>query len=400
MYDKTLSYAKRAGKWRAGRTLADLELDLIKQKWLTDNASNVLDAVVDAIVTIDASGTIQSVNEATLESFGYEESELIGQPVNILMPEPYQGEHQTYVERYIESHEARIIGIGRELSAVKKNGEEFPIYLAVSEIKSDDGLYFVGIIRDLSLQKAAEVALLEQKERVAQVGRLSTMGEMTASIAHEINQPLTAISMYAQAVIRLMAKSEVDSTKVLDALQKLNEQSLRAGAVIERIQRFVSHADGDKDFVDLNALIGEIKQLAAGDARLHGVELRLNLDRSLPRVFCDPIQIQQVVLNLVRNAIDAMFEINCEHGRIVTINSGRSNNSVYLEVVDCGSGVSDDVAKTLFTPFNSTKRTGMGMGLSICRNIIEEHGGSMAFHNNEGHGATFVMTLPVEATDE
>lgn len=372
----------------------EIQLDLKQQQWLAQNADVVLDAVVDAIVTIDDRGTIRSINKATLKTFGYLEEELVGEPVIKLMPQPYKAEHQGYVDQYQASRVPKIIGIGRELSAVKKDGTVFPIYLAVSEIHSAEGVYFVGIIRDLSEQKAAEDALLEQREQAAQAGRVSTMGEMTASIAHEINQPLTAISMYAQAVLRLMNKPNVDHAKVLEALEKLNDQSIRAGAVIERIQRFMSHADGEKEFVDLNELVGDITHLAAGDARLHGIDLVLDLDQSIKNVFCDPIQIQQVVLNLVRNAIDAMYEIGCKNGRVVKLTTQNVSNDVALEVVDCGSGIKDEVAKTLFTPFNSTKRNGMGMGLAICKNIVDEHGGTLQFENNDAHGATFKLSLP------
>ncbi|NKC00055.1 MAG: PAS domain S-box protein [Pseudomonadales bacterium] len=398
--NETLSYARRSGQWQVNESFSDFTMDLERQKWLAENADAVLDAVVDAIITIDTQGSIQSVNSATLQIFGYTESELIGAPLICLMPEPHHSGHQRYIDDFIRTHNPKIIGVGRELLAVKKSGQTFPIYLAVSEIRSDEGLFFVGIIRDLSAEKAAADALLEQKEKVAQVGRLTTMGEMTASIAHEINQPLTAISMYAQAVIRLMGRDDVDADKILDALGKLNEQSLRAGAVIERIQRFVQHADGDREFVDINGLLSEIKSLAAGDARLHGIELELNLDRSLPNIFCDPIQVQQVTLNLVRNAIDAMFEIECAHGCSVRVISEAQDGAASISVQDCGPGVKDEVANELFTPFHSTKRNGMGMGLSICRSIVEDHGGVLRFENNRNFGATFSFTLPAGETPD
>ena len=375
-------------------------MELKEQKWLAENAHVVLDAVVDAIVTIDDRGTIQSVNRATIQIFGYMEAELIGEPVTKLMPQPYKAQHQTYVENYLGSQQPQIIGIGRELTAVKKDGVVFPIYLAVSEIKSDEGMYFVGIIRDLSEQKAAEDALLEQREQATQAGRLATMGEMTASIAHEINQPLTAISMYAQALLRLMAKPEVDNEKVREALEKLNNQSIRAGDVIERIQRFVTQVDGERDFIELNKLVRDIRQLADGDARLHGIDISLQLDAHLSEVFCDSVQIQQVVLNLGRNAVDAMYEIDCEHGRVVTITTQRVGEWAVLEVGDCGPGISDRIAETLFTPFNSTKRNGMGMGLAICKNIVDEHRGELTFRNEDPFGATFIMRLPLENNDE
>ena len=372
----------------------EFALDLAGQEWLQRHADSVLDAVVDAIITIDRHGLILSHNQATERLFGYAPGELTGQPVTCLMPEPHRSRHQDYVRNYLETGNARIIGIGRELDALRKDGTTFPIYLAVNAIETDGEIYFVGIIRDLTEQVAAQRALMEQKDRAAHVGRLSTMGEMTASIAHEINQPLTAIAMYAQACVRLLKKESVDQLKVLDAIQKLNEQSLRAGAVIERIQRFVQNAGSNRAFVDLNTLLLDINHLAAGDARLHGVMLQFDLEASLPEVFADGVQIQQVALNLVRNAIDAMFEIECRHGDQLLVRSYVRGDNVIVEVVDTGTGVARDQADKLFTAFHSTKKEGMGMGLAICRSIIEDHDGELGFRNNEGPGATFYFSLP------
>ncbi len=372
------------------------------QRWLVDNAIEVLDSVVDAIITIDAGGIMQSVNRATETLFGYAASELLGRSVDMLMPEPHHSRHQRYVDNFLETGEARIIGIGRELSALKKDGTLFPIYLAVSEIKTERGSYFAGIIRDLSETKANQEALLEQRERLARVGRLSTMGEMTASIAHEINQPLTAIAAYAQACQKLLQKEDCDLERVRDGLRKLNDQSLRAGAVIERIQRFVRHEGSQKELVDLNELMRDLVHLAAPDARLHSVELTFDLQEDLPVVYCDPVQIQQVALNLIRNAIDAMQEIDCAHGTevVVRTRAEQATARVRVSVIDSGSGVDEANKPMIFSPFHTTKKEGMGMGLSICRSIMREHGGDLNFENNEDYGCTFFFVLPVGDENE
>jgi two-component system sensor kinase FixL len=370
-------------------------VDLLDQQWLRDNAASVLDAVVDSIVAIDVAGTIQSFNLATQSLFGYQSQELLGQPVSILMPEPFKSEHDVFVRRFIESNEAKIIGIGRELSAVRKDGSEFPIYLAINEINAPNGRYFVGIIRDLTEQKAAHDALLEQKDRSAQVGRLITMGEMTASIAHEVNQPLTAIAMYAQACIRLLDKGDPDIAKIGGILEKLTDQSLRAGEVIERIQRFVQNKGSQRETVDINTLLRDITRLAAGDALLHGIELEFELDPGCPQAACDSVQIQQVVLNLVRNAIDAMFAVGCKYGNRIRVVSLQEDESVIVKIEDSGPGIASEQAPLLFKPFQSTKRDGMGMGLAICKTIIEDHDGSLGFENRpEGRGACFYFQLP------
>jgi two-component system sensor kinase FixL len=361
---------------------------------INNNALAILDAAVDAILTMDSGGNIGWVNEATLGMFGYDENELIGAPMTVLMSSPHRERHQQYVDNYVKTGKAQIIGIGRELVARHKDGHEFPIYLGISEVALDEGTAFTGIIRDLTDQKAAQQSVIEQQQRLAHVGRLSTMGEMTASIAHEINQPLTAISMYAQSCIRMLDSENYDKDKLKDALVKLNRQSLRAGEVIERIQRFVRNEGGQREFVDINILIRELQHLVVNDAKLHDIELQLNLDPTIEVIFCDPVQIQQVAINLVRNAIDAMAEIGCRWGRTIEVCTRQTDSQIEVAVIDTGPGVAPEVESKVFTAFETTKATGMGMGLSICRTIIDSHDGVLNFRNNDGHGATFYFRLP------
>jgi two-component system sensor kinase FixL len=367
----------------------------------------ILDTAVDAIITIDQDGVIEGFNQSASHMFEYPAEQVIGQNIRMLMPEPHRSAHDGYMQRYLNTGEARIIDIGRELTALDAGGREFPIYLAVSEIQVAGRRRFTGIVRDLTEQQASREALAEQREKLAHVGRLSTMGEMTASIAHEINQPLTAISMYAQAGLKLLERGG-DDDKLKDAIEKLNVQALRAGAVIERIQRFAKSQEGVREIIDPNALVLDLLKLAESDARLHAMELVLDLAEGLPQLYVDPIQIQQVALNLIRNAIDAMNEIACRNGREIVITSRLLNNASGTEVVeiavaDLGPGVAEDQLDLLFTPFHTTKREGMGMGLSICRSIISEHGGELSYLNNtargQGPGATFYFQLPVTADD-
>lgn len=355
----------------------------------------ILDTAVDAIISIDEAGTIETFNRAAAELFGYATEDVIGTPIDRLMPEPHRSRHDQYMRRYMETGEKRIIGIGRELEALHASGRRIPIYLAVSEIMLEGQRRFTGIIRDLSEQYAARETLAEQREKLAHVGRLSTMGEMTASIAHEINQPLTAISMYAQSLLKLVRRGELDPDRLTDALEKLNTQSLRAGAIIERIQRFARAQESQREPADLNALLKDLVKLAEGDARIHDVVITFDLADNLPLVQCDPIQIQQVALNLIRNAIDAMKDVSRGDGKGLAITSRAvEGHHVEVAVADQGTGVAEDQVKLLFKPFHTTKKDGMGMGLSICRTIIVEHGGELGFRNNPGGGATFYFTLP------
>ncbi|MFK7912451.1 MAG: nitrogen regulation protein NR(II) [Pseudomonadales bacterium] len=370
------------------------------QDWLKENALELLDAAVDAIITINTHGIIESVNSATLTMFGYERTELLGQPLGCLIPEPHRALHQQYIERYLQTGEARIIGIGRELLAQRGDGSVFPMSLAINDIVRGSEHHFAGIIRDLTEQKAALRTVSEQRDRLAQVGRLNTMGEMTASIAHEINQPLTAISMYAQASLRLLEQQDPDIDKMRAALEKLNTQALRAGAVIERIQRFVSNEEGQREPVDLASLVSELEMLIAADARLHSISLKFAFADNLPQVQCDPIQIQQVAMNLIRNSIDAIEGCNAQHGNDIIISIQHSEPHILLQVSDCGGGIPAAQQDKIFTAFHSTKSTGMGMGLSICRSIVEAHGGKLTFSNNDRNGCTFEMRLPLEDANE
>ncbi|MEM6710285.1 MAG: PAS domain S-box protein [Pseudomonadota bacterium] len=370
--------------------------------WSANNALSILDAAVDPIITIDSSGHIQSVNRATEDVFGYPPDELLGQPLAMLMPEPHRSHHQGYIEHYLATNQAKIIGIGRELPALRKDGRVFPMSLAISEVRDSSGRYFAGVVRDLSDQKAAEASVVEQRERLARVSRLSTMGEMTASIAHEINQPLTAIAMYAQACTRMLQQASPDRDKLISALDKLNKQTLRAGAVIERIQQFVRNESSEKSIVDINDMVRGLEHLAAGDARLNGITLDFELSPELPLVFCDPVQIQQVTLNLLRNAIDAMVEVDCRYGHVVALRTAlRNGTTVEVSVTDSGVGIPTDEPPNLFQAFHTTKSDGMGMGLSICRSIMESHGGTLDFERNPDHGCRFFFQLPVgDRTDD
>lgn len=371
------------------------------KEWSQKNALAVLDGVADAIVTISSNGLIQYVNAATSVLFGYTAPELLGAPVKLLMPESHATTHDLSVQQYLKTGEARIIGEPRELIAQRKDGAEFPVQLTVTELKTGEGVYFAGVIRDLTAQKALQVSMHAQREQLARVGRLSTMGEMAASIAHEMNQPLTAIAMYAQTCQRLLAQSEIDIDKLTGALNRLADQALRAGAVNERVQQFVRHDDRPLELNSINKLLGDIEPLASGDARLHGVKLGFKYSQALPDVRCSGLQIQQVALNLIRNALDAMTEAGCKSGQTVEVLTDQHNGMIRVSVVDSGPGISDTVEKELFSPFHTTKKQGMGLGLSTCRTLISDHGGRLDFFNNEpAPGATFFFDLPIGEDDE
>ncbi|MGH8502730.1 MAG: two-component system sensor histidine kinase NtrB [Gammaproteobacteria bacterium] len=371
-----------------------------KSPWGAAQFQALMDAAVDGIVLIDASGLIEAFNHAAEKLFGYSASEVIGRNVSVLMPEPYRSEHDGYLQRYLATGERHIIGIGREAAAQRKDGTIFPIELSVGEAKSDDASRFVGLIRDITERKRAAERLLEEEQRLAQVGRLGVLGEMAAGIAHEINQPLTAIATYAQAGRRLLSNAACDKNDLIEALDEIDRQALRAGEVIRRLRALIKTGEGDRKTLALGDVLSEALQLSQLDARAHDARIELQVDSGLPEVAVDVIQIQQVLLNLVRNALEAMTHTPVS-SRVVTIRAAAvSGDEIRVDVSDCGEGLSQEVKERLFTPFFTTKPQGMGIGLSLCRSIVTAHAGEMRCEPNPAGGATFGFTLPAASGDQ
>ena len=355
----------------------------------------LLDAAVDAIIVIDHRGRIETFNSAAEVIFGFDAQEVLGKNVSLLMPEPYKGEHDGYIRNYLDTGDAKIIGIGREAQARRKGGPVFPIDLSVGEIPTDGQPKFVGIVRDATKRKRAEEEIHQTRERLAQFGRLSTLGEMAASLAHELNQPLTAIATYTQACQRLIESGQSDDDEILTALKKCNAQAQRAGEVIRRLRQFVKKKELGRREVSFDEIFRDLTVLAEVDARDNGVSLTIDVAKGLPRVLVDAVQIQQVILNLIRNGIDAMMNVNhYDDGISVTVDKS-PNDQVRIMVTDHGTGITEEDEKKIFQPFFTTKTSGMGLGLAISRSIIESHGGVLSFTKNPSGGTTFHFTLPV-----
>lgn len=360
----------------------------------------LLNAAVDAMIIIDHTGTIELFNAAAQRMFGYSVQEVIGKNIKMLMPEPYRKEHDQYLDNYMKTNKARIIGIGREVKACNKDGEIFPIELSVGEVKESSHKQFVGIIRDISEQVQARSDAIVNRERLAHVTRLSTMGEMAAGIAHEINQPLSAVSSYAQACKNLLQRENSlanasQKQKLTDTLEKISNQALRAGEVIRRLREFVKKRNTEREYINFNDLIQDTIDLAKVDTRLldHGITLTLCGD-PIPCLLIDQVQIQQVLFNLIRNAIDAMEDQPSAPVMIQT----KWINEQYLEVSICdtGYGITEENRARLFHPFFTTKTSGMGMGLPICQSIIQSHGGELKHSPSNPQGSVFSFTLPAK----
>ncbi len=359
----------------------------------------LLDAAVDAVVVIDAMGRIETFNPAAEELFGFTEQEIIGRNVSTLMPEPDRSSHEEYLRRYLATGEARIIGIGREVQAQRRDGSVFPAALSVGQVRSPGPPRFVGFIHDLSARVAAEREVIQARERLTHVARLSTMGEMAAGLAHEINQPLAAITTYAQACRYLIEQgSAVDGAEIRDALVQISAQALRAGEVIRRLRTFVSNREVRCEQVDCNRLLEDLDALARPDSRANDVRLMFEIEGQLPPLMADAVQLQQVLINLIRNAIDAMSQDGSAR-REIKVSVKRTPEGVEFSVRDHGPGVEPGAIASLFNPFFTTKAHGTGLGLAISRTIVVAHGGKLAYRPAADGGACFHFTLPVASGD-
>ena len=259
---------------------------------------------------------------------------------------------------------------------------------------------YVGLVRDLSDQRQSEELELRRREEMVNVSRLSTMGEMAAAMAHELNQPLTAIANYAAASMRLLDKSTDNIGDVKGALQEIYDQAHRAGEVIRRTRNFTKSTDSIRGEISLIDVVKPIRSLAELDAKANNMRLRWEIPEDLPAIDVDPIQIQQVILNLIRNAVDAMQDTGPEHRSIIVKAKLTAPYEMRLEVHDQGHGVKDGQASEIFNAFFTTKTMGMGMGLAICRTIVRNHGGELGYRNNDQRlgdsGSTFFFTIPTK----
>jgi len=357
----------------------------------------IIESVPDAIVVIDERGRIDSFSSFAEKLFGWASHEVAGKNVSILMPEPYRSRHDGYLERYLTTGQRRIIGIGRIVVGLRRDGSTFPMELAVAEMQLGDGRYFTGFVQDLSERQRVEKRAQDLQAELLHVSRLSAMGQMAAAIAHELNQPLTAVTNFAAAAERLLANTPGVPPKASEFIAKAGAQAERAGQIIRRLRSFVERGEIQIRPEALAAVLEEGVALALIGSKDAGVRIDLDFAADLPEVEMDRVQIQQVVINLVRNAIEAM-----QGGarRELTIAAARAEDGkVAVTVVDTGPGLAPEVADQLFQPFVTTKSQGMGVGLSISRTIVEAHGGSMSAAANPAGGTIFRFTLRISGPE-
>jgi two-component system sensor kinase FixL len=353
---------------------------------------SILDATPDAAVVVDEKGIVRSFSASAERLFGHAPSSVIGHNVSMLMPSPYREEHDRYMQRYMATGEKRIIGTDRVVTGLRKDGSTFPMKLAVGEMQSGKHKFFTGFVRDLTERQETELQLQELQTELARLSRLTAMGEMASTLAHEINQPLSAISNYLQGCGRLLEPIDhPNMQKIQNALDETTKQVLRAGHIIHQLREFVAHGETDKSPENISKLVEEAAALALVGAKDEGVKTHFRFASHTDRVQVEKVQIQQVLHNLIRNAIEAMD--GCDRKELLVTTSAPHDGKVTVSVADSGAGLSGEIAGRLFQPFVTTKPAGMGVGLSISKRIIEAHGGQIWAEPNPDRGTIFRFTL-------
>lgn len=357
----------------------------------------LISTMIDGIMVINESAQVQVYNPACERLFGYRPDEVLGHNVDMLMPEPYHSEHDAYLERYRKTDVPHIIGIGREVLGRRKDGSTFPMYLSVGQGEVLGQRIFVGVVSDISERHARDKRIQDLQSELLHVTRMTAMGEVTSALAHEINQPLTALLNYTSAARHMAASFGEPGVKLLDVLNRAIEQTERAGLIIRRLRNFIEKREPPRASENINQVVEDAISLGFSGFRDTGIKWHLKLQPDIPPVLIDKVQIQQIFVNLIRNATEAMSGLS---KRQLTIATTLDEDGVEISVSDTGTGLPEDVVSRLFHPFVTTKDRGMGMGLSICHTIAEAHGGRLWLASNGTTGATFTLRLPVGGASE
>ncbi len=381
----------------AEEALRGSEDSLLRQ---TAHLESILATVPDAMVVSDEKGIIRSFSATAVKMFGYQPEEIIGTSVKYLMPLPYRDNHDGILHRSWQTDQRRITESGRVAVAQRKDGSTFPMEVHLGEMESGGQHFFTAFIRDLTDRQYTEKRMQELQTELAYMSRLTAMGEMGSTLAHEVNQPLTAITGYLKGCEMILDRMDGEHVPMLrHGLEGAVEEALRAGEVIRQLRAFVARGETDQEVEDLRKLIEEASALALVGAKNKGIKVDFDLPHESPRVLVSRVQIQQVLLNLVRNAMEAMQDVDERH---LTIKAEVEDAGamVRLSVKDTGPGLAPSVQEKLFTPFTTTKKAGMGVGLSICRTIIKAHGGKIWAESSQGQGTTFCFTLRTVGDEE
>jgi PAS domain S-box-containing protein len=370
------------------RKLAQVKLQQSEARYriLVETAS-------DAVVSIDESSIVQFANSSTMRIFGYDPSELIGKPVTVLMPELMRKRHEDGLRQYLSTGQRRNTWEGIEVIGLRKNGEQFPIEVSIGELIKDGTRTFTGIIRDVSDKKRAEEErerLRQELARITHLNRVTTMGELTASLAHEIKQPIGAAVTNAGACVRFLDRDQPDMAEAREAAVEMAKDAMRAADIIERVRSLYRKGPSQREMVDVNEIIGEMAAMLHNEATRYSVTIRTDLAESLPKVMADRVQLQQVLMNLMTNGIEAMRDTI---GELRIKSQSVEDGRLLISIIDTGIGLPAGKRDRIFDAFFTTKAQGTGLGLAITRSIVESHGGRIWATANTERGATFQFTL-------
>ncbi|PYJ92401.1 MAG: histidine kinase, partial [Verrucomicrobia bacterium] len=374
-------------------------IDITERKRGEEKFRLVLDAAPNAMIMVDSAGVISFANARAETVFGYSLSELIGHPIETLVPERFRDRHPGYRKSFFSEPSSRAMGAGRDLFGRRKDGSEFPVEVGLNPIHTEQGLFVLASVIDITARKQAELEHERQNMELARVNRVAVMGELAASLAHEVNNPIGAIVANASAGQRLLAAGKIGTDQLTELLGDIVADGRRAGQVIQGVRNMVRKDAARRALIQIGAIIRELIRIVHADAIEREVKVTDEVDSDAGQVWGDPVQLLQVLLNLTINAFEAMSAVRPNARRIV-IRAGRNGNGdILVSVRDSGPGFPSGMVEQLFEPFFSTKSEGTGMGLAISRSIIEAHGGTLSGENCDDGGACFTVCLPQAKED-
>jgi PAS domain S-box-containing protein len=373
-------------------------MDITERKQAEEKFRLAVEASPSGIVLVDGAGKIVLVNTQTEKMFGYSRAELIGRPVEILVPKRFRALHPGHRAKFLATPEARAMGAGRELFGLRKDATELPIEIGLNPIVTPEGILILSSIVDVSARKEAELEALRHREELGHISRVAALGELTASIAHELNQPLSAITINAGAGQRLIDRGDADLGELRDVLGDIVADGRRAGEMIRDIRAMVKKGSSPRQRLNLNDLVTNVVRMVNPNATLQSCQLETLLDPNLPPIEANPVQVKQVLFNLIINALDAMQDTPTANRKVVIATEWNGDGAIRTSVRDHGAGIPEELRERVFEQFFTTKDKGLGMGLAIVRSIVKSHGGSIAVENADGGGACFHFTLPTSAS--
>jgi PAS domain S-box-containing protein len=377
--------------------LRGVSMDVTERKQAEEKFRLAVEASPSGIVLVDREGRIVLVNNHVEELFGYRREELVGKLVDVLVPERFASQLLAYRAKFLAKPETVVLGAGRESFGRRKDGSEFPTEIGLNPIETADGVLVLVAVADITARKEAELEMLRHREELGHLSRVAAMGQLAASIAHELNQPLAGITSNASAGQRFIDSGNVDLAELRDLLGDIIADGRRAGDVIRGLQSMVKKEVRARQRIDLNNLVITVVHMVKPDAMLRSCELITMLGPGLPFIEGDPIQLQQVLLNLVINAFDAVRDTPANRRQVAIVTERDGDAAIRISVRDYGSGIPEELRERMFEQFFTTKAKGLGMGLSIVRSIVKSHGGTITAENAEGGGARFHFTLPISA---